>query len=77
MTPPLNRRDLDAGTCAVPGCDHTAHGGLFLHGVCHPGKPVYVQYRATGAMGILTITCAMCGRPVVDIEVADANRSLT
>lgn len=65
---PLTRRDLDAAACSTPGCDHTAHDGLILNGRCHPRGTTLSEYRD----GIVTITCAECGRVVTQIAVQGA-----
>jgi hypothetical protein len=62
----LTCEDLDAQTCAAPGCDHTSHDGLFLHGACHPRAPLVVEYR----LGVLTVRCARCTQFVTRIAVA-------
>jgi len=63
----LTRVDLDAQTCVIPGCNHTAHEGLVLKAACHPRGATYVEYKA----GVLTITCAKCSRFVTAIAVKD------
>lgn len=64
---PLTRRDLDRGVCMVPGCDHTDHDGLFLHGRCHISAPTTCEYRREG---VLRVTCSACGKLVAEIAVA-------
>lgn len=68
MTNALTRRELDATTCAMPDCDHTAHHGLVLKARCHPQGHTAVEYRD----GILTVTCAACARLVTRIAVKEA-----
>jgi len=64
----VTRRQLDEATCSAPGCDHTAHDdGLWLHAACHPDQPVQAFYLD----GVIEMQCAICGRMVVRVEVAD------
>jgi hypothetical protein len=65
---PKTRRDLDQATCIEPGCDHTAHDGIYLHCADHLTAPAWVQYRAVS--GTLQITCAECEMPLGSIAVA-------
>jgi hypothetical protein len=65
---PLTRQDLDRVGCEKPGCDHTAHDGLYLHSHCHPGHPTWTHYSAVS--GTITIECAECDQPIVRIAVA-------
>ncbi len=62
----LYREDLDKMTCGDPGCDHTAHDGLYLHGACHIDSPTWAEYRE----GQLIITCATCKKLIGIIAVA-------
>jgi hypothetical protein len=65
---PLTRADLDRVTCDKPGCDHTAHDGLYLHSHCHPETPTWSYY--SGVAGTIRIECAECGHVIVNIAVA-------
>jgi hypothetical protein len=49
------------------GCDHTAHGGLFLHPRCHPGRGLEVEYRDK----LLYVRCKVCKKPVAEVAVAE------
>lgn len=64
----LHRSDLDERTCAAPGCDHTAHDGLFLHSACHPDMPTWTEYQPK--TGNLRVTCAACDSTLAEIAVA-------
>jgi hypothetical protein len=54
--------------CSTPGCDHTSHEGLFLHGRCHPESVADVVYQD----GCLTITCSKCKKEIAVVAVARA-----
>jgi hypothetical protein len=59
--------DLDRTMCGVPGCDHTTHDSeIYLHSRCHPRAPTWASYRA----GVLSVTCAACGKQVCAVAVA-------
>jgi len=61
------REDLDATTCATPGCqrDHTV---LYLVPSCHHVEDVLVRYEK--ATGELILACSKCLRTVTRIAVA-------
>ena len=62
----LTRVQMDPMTCAVPGCDHTDHGGgMFMHPRCHVGTPTWCSY----GNGVVTISCAECDQVVARIAV--------
>ena len=59
--------DLDQCHCGVVGCEHTTHDGeIFLHSLCHPNAPTWASYRG----GVLSISCAECGRHICAVAVA-------
>lgn len=64
----LRRSDLDEMTCAIPGCDHTAHDGLFLHSSCHPQSGTWAEYQPK--TGVLRVTCVECDLLLAEVAVA-------
>jgi len=50
--------------CGSIGCDHAAQ---FLHAKCHINSGLTARY----VDGILHLSCAECGTPVVNVAVAD------
>jgi hypothetical protein len=65
---PYTRTELDQIGCARPGCDHTAHDGLFLHCADHEDASSWIEYRAVS--GTLRVTCAQCDALLLAIAVA-------
>ena len=63
----LYREMLDSLHCTVPGCDHKNHAdqGIYIHPVCHPNRPLHVQYRH----GLLTLECSDCEKVVAKVVV--------
>jgi hypothetical protein len=64
----LHRSELDDMTCQSPGCDHTAHDGMFLHSACHPTAATWAEYQPK--TGLLRVTCAACDELLAEIAVA-------
>lgn len=71
MPLPLTRVQLDQGQCSMPHTHdkHCAHGGLYIHGACHPRAGNDVFYDK--ARGVLVFTCHKCDKPIVEIKVAE------
>jgi ribosomal protein S27E len=61
------------GGCAAPGCDHSSHpenNTIFMRSKCHPeARGVDVSYEL--GSGELTVSCQVCGRLVVAVDVAE------
>lgn len=61
----LYLEDMQKLHCETPGCDHSAHGGLFINPACHPGGGVEVEFVGEG----LRIRCYRCGKYICTIAV--------
>lgn len=69
----LAKPQLDAmavAGCQVPDCKHEHDNTIFMHARCHPWVKPSVSYKFGD--GFLRVECSECGRPVVNIKVADA-----
>jgi len=65
----LYREDFERETCAVPGCDCTAHDTeMYIHARCHPDAPTWTIYSD----GALRVVCVECERPICEVSVAHA-----
>ena len=64
----LTRHQLDVAECGNPNCDHSDHRHLVLHSQCHPEMPTWARYDKV--TGILTLTCAVCDKPVSGLKIA-------
>lgn len=62
----LTRVELDPMRCGTPGCD--CAGPLTFSPVCHVAAPVFVEYN--WITGLLSMECAICGKPVCKVSVA-------
>lgn len=72
--PVMSREDLDLLTCAADGCtSDAAHDALFLHARCHMAAPLWVEYKH----GNLLVTCSVCKKEVVTIEVPSSRAGVT
>ena len=61
----VTRETLDQMKCSRPDCNQR-HGPIFLNPRCHPGAYVEARYD----QGVLSIRCAKCKTPVLDVLVA-------
>ena len=67
----LNRKQLDAMQCQMPGCDHRQHSTVhFFHARCHIKADCEVSYDSK--TGLLKIDCGQCGTNICFVEVAGA-----
>ena len=60
--------ELEKSICSEKDCKHCHTNVLYIHGRCHPGKPVNVCYEK--GLGQLKVTCTVCDKPIVIIAVA-------
>lgn len=70
----LFSEDLDAQIecgCSEPDCDCQT-GMFFLHSRCHPQAGTWAAYER--GSNTLSIFCAECGAPVVEVAVASKGR---
>ena len=69
--PPFDRYDLDEAcrTCDKHGEKIPREAGAYLHSKCHPHVP-FVSARYYPDTGVLSLTCAMCDRKVIDVAVS-------
>ena len=64
----MTRKELDAGMCQSPGCNHRGHATpLYFSGRCHPRGPQEVWYDN----GELHVQCMVCKKQVAVVAVAD------
>ena len=61
----LYKEDLDMMKCdcGMPACE----GRVFFHSGCHLKEPTWCEYYD----GVLKITCAVCGKEIISIAVAE------
>lgn len=64
----LYKGDLDNMQCDA--CGDSGVEKLYLHPRCHLRSPLWVEYSD----GIITATCAECGKHVTSIAVASEDK---
>lgn len=67
---PRTQAEMDADAargCGTPGCRCTMEEGFYFHQKCHTGAGMQAKYKD----GVLSLSCVVCGRPVVDIAVQE------
>jgi hypothetical protein len=65
---PFTSERLDSLGCSNPGCTDD-HSVVFFHPRCHPDAGTWTSYDKRTSL--LTIECKCCGKPFVNILVAD------
>lgn len=73
------KEDLDAIAvrgCMMPNCSHENHDTLFMRSACHTSRQtVQVSYKK--GSGIVRVLCAACQQVIVEIAVAEKERTLS
>jgi hypothetical protein len=68
MSAPLYLEDLSRTPCMHPQHKNEPCDEMVVSGRCHPAKPTRSKFLR--ARGVLEVSCAQCGKTIVEIAVA-------